>query len=162
MLYRQLHYPIDEGLRSLLMAIAALATWLVTAGFGSFMLVRWLRRGGLRRGAHRTTHFSPAFVFAHLGLAVGGLVVWIGYLATDSPTLAWIAFADLAAVATLGGVLVRRWTLDGRAAMAAGAQAPAVDLAEQHIPRPPVVLHGIFAVSTVVLVLFSALGVGPA
>jgi hypothetical protein len=42
------------------------------------------------------------------------------------------------------------------------AGAPAeVDLAEQHIPRPPVVLHGIFAVSTVVLVLLTALGVGP-
>jgi hypothetical protein len=38
--------------------------------------------------------------------------------------------------------------------------ASGVDLAEQHIPRPPVVLHGIFAVSTVVLVLLSALGIG--
>ena len=46
--------------------------------------------------------------------------------------------------------------------MAAGAQSTPVDLAEQHIPRPPVVLHGVFAVSTVVLVLLSALGVSPA
>jgi hypothetical protein len=35
-----------------------------------------------------------------------------------------------------------------------------VDLAEQHIPRPPVVLHGVFAVSTVILVLLSAIGIG--
>jgi hypothetical protein len=35
-----------------------------------------------------------------------------------------------------------------------------VDLAEQHIPRGPVVVHGTFAVSTVVLVLLTALGVG--
>jgi hypothetical protein len=35
-----------------------------------------------------------------------------------------------------------------------------VELAEQHIPRAPVVLHGIFAISTFVLVLLSALGVG--
>ena len=144
------------------MAFAALATWLVTAGFGFFMLMRWVRRGGLRRGARRTTHFPPAFVFAHVGLAAGGLVAWILYVLTDSRVLAWIALADLAAVVMLGGVLVRRWTLDGRAAMSTGAQPPPVDLAEQHIPRPPVVLHGIFAVSTVVLVLFSTLGVGAA
>ena len=62
-------------------------------------------------------------------------------------------------IALLGGLLVRVWTKDGRAAMA-GARAE-VDLAEQHIPRPPVVLHGIFAVSTVILVLLTALGVGP-
>ena len=144
------------------MALAALATWLVTAGFGFWMLIRWVRRGGLRRGRDGGTHFPPAFVFTHFGLAVGGLVVWIAYLVTGSSMLAWIAFAALAVVAMLGGFLVRRWTLDGRAAMAAGGRAPQVDLAEQHIPRPPVVGHGIFAVSTVVLVLLSALGVGPA
>jgi hypothetical protein len=58
--------------------------------------------------------------------------VWIVYLVTDSSVLAWIAFADLAVVAMLGGVLVRRWTLDGRAAMAAGAQAPQARLADSH------------------------------
>ena len=143
------------------MEIAALATWLVTAGFGFFMLMRWIRRGGLRRGAGAAaTHFPPALVFTHFGLAAGGLLVWIAYLVTDSSVLAWAAFADLVLVALLGGLLVRRWTLDGRAAMAAGAQSTPVDLAEQHIPRPPVVLHGIFAVSTVVLVLLSAAGVG--
>jgi manganese efflux pump family protein len=144
------------------MAIAALVTWLVTAGFGFFMLMRWVRRGGLRRGRDAATHFPPALVFTHFGLAAGGLVAWVLYVVTDSSVLAWAAFADLALVAALGGFLVRRWTLDGRAAMAAGGSSPPVELAEQHIPRPPVVLHGVFAVSTVVLVLLSALGVGPA
>jgi hypothetical protein len=143
------------------MAIAALVTWLVTAGLGFFMLMRWVRRGGLRRGRDAATHFPPALVFTHLGLAVGGLVAWVLYVVTDSSVLAWAAFADLALVAALGGFLVRRWTLDGRAAMADGS-SPRVELAEQHIPRPPVVLHGVFAISTVVLVLLSALGVGPA
>lgn len=140
------------------MAIAALVTWLVTAGSGFFMLMRWVRRGGLRR----VTHFPPARVFAHFGLAAGGLVVWVVYLLTDRALLAWIAFADLALVATLGGLLVRRWAKDGRTAMAAErrSEAPPPELAEQHIPRPPVLLHGIFAVSTVVLVLLTALGVG--
>jgi len=103
--------------------------------------------------------------------------VWIIYLVTDSTLLAWIAFADLILVAILGLVMVTQWTKDGRAAMAAAAQSTAggttagagpaggaaaagVDLAEQHIPRAPVVIHGIFAVSTVILVLLSALEIG--
>lgn len=144
------------------MGIAALVTWLVTAAFGSFMVLRWVNRGGLRRGGTSATHFPPARVFTHLGLAAAGLVVWIVYLVVDSPVLAWVAVADLVLVALLGGLLVRRWAADGRAAMAGSSVTPTLDLAEQHIARGPVVLHGVFAVSTLVLVLLTALGAGEA
>lgn len=149
------------------MSIAALITWVITAGFGFFMLIRWATRGGLRRVPGAETHLPPVRVFSHFGLAAAGLVVWIVYLVTSSTLLAWIAFADLVLVAIIGLVMVRQWAKDGRAAMAAttaGAvrsDASGVDLAEQHIPRPPVVLHGIFAVSTVILVLLATLGIGP-
>ena len=143
------------------MPIAALVTWIITALIGSFMLIRWVRRGGLRpQGGAVATHFPPARVFTHFGLAAGGLVLWVGYLVTGSSVVAWIAFAALVLVASLGGLLVRRWAKDGRAAMRGDARPDGVELAEQHIPRTPVVLHGIFAVSTLVLVLLSALGVG--
>jgi manganese efflux pump family protein len=114
------------------LAIAALVTWLVTASFGFFMVIRWASRGGVRRTAGTDTHFPPVRVFSHLGLAAAGLIVWIIYLVTDSSVLSWIAFFELVAVALIGGVLVRRWTLDGRAAMAAGdrVEADTVDLAE--------------------------------
>jgi hypothetical protein len=157
------------------MSLAALITWIITAGFGFFMLVRWATHGGLRRVPGAETHLPPVRVFSHFGLAAAGLVVWIIYLITGSTVLAWIAFAALVLVAIIGLVMVMQWAKDGRAAMAAAAagattdanagqvrsDAGGVDLAEQHIPRAPVVLHGIFAVSTVVLVLFTALGVGP-
>ena len=142
------------------MPIAALVTWIITAAIGSFMLIRWVSRGGLRRDGAAATHFPPARVFTHFGLAAGGLVLWIVYLVTDSGVVAWIAFAALLLVASLGGLLVRRWAKDGRAAMRGDTMPNGVELAEQHIPRAPVVLHGIFAVSTFVLVLLSALGVG--
>jgi len=152
------------------MSIAALITWVITASFGFFMLIRWATRGGLRHVPGAETHLPPVRVFSHFGLAAAGLVVWIVYLVTGSTLLAWIAFADLVLVAIIGLVMVMQWARDGRAAMAAataGANAGAVtpdasgiDLAEQHIPRPPVVLHGIFAVSTVILVLLTALGIG--
>ena len=149
------------------MSIAALVTWVITAGFGFFMLIRWATRGGVRKVDGAETHLPPVRVFTHFGLAAAGLIVWIIYLVTGATLLAWIAVADLVLVAILGVVMARQWAKDGRAAMAtatAGAvrsDAGGVDLAEQHIPRAPVVLHGIFAVSTLVLVLFTALGIGP-
>ncbi len=134
------------------------------AGDGRFRLVHGAAVGEPRRASARWDDRHPLPTrpgVTHLGLAVAGLVVWIVYLLVDRPLLAWIAFADLVLVALLGGLLVRRWAADGRAAMAGRPSVPAgVELAEQHIPRPPVVLHGVFAVSTVVLVLLTALGVG--
>lgn len=138
------------------MSIAALITWVITAGLGSYMVATWRRHGGLKNDAS-ATHLPPVRVFTHLGLAVVGLVLWIVFVATDAVVWAWIAVADLVLVAALGGVLVRRWIADGRLAMSGASVG---DLAEQHIPRPPVVLHGVFAASTFVLVILSAVGVG--
>ncbi|HKX14936.1 MAG TPA: hypothetical protein VJN19_07065 [Propionibacteriaceae bacterium] len=149
------------------MSLAALITWLITAGLGFFMLIRWATRGGLRKVEGAGTHLPPVRVFTHFGLAAAGLILWIVYLVTGNTTLAWIAVADLVVVASIGVIMARQWAKDGRAAMAAAtagavrSDAGGVDLAEQHIPRPPVVIHGIFAVSTLVLVLLSALGIGP-
>ena len=141
------------------MSIAALITWVITAGFGFFMFSTWLRNGGSSNEA--STHFNPPMVFGHFLLAAGGLVLWVVYLFVDSTPLAWVAFADLLVVAVVGDLLVYRWTKDHRiAAHAVGSMPREAGLAEQRIPTPAVVLHGIFAVSTIVLVLLSALEVG--
>ena len=158
------------------MSIAALVTWLIAAGFGFFMLLRWATRGGVRKVEGAGSNLPAARVFTHFGLAAAGLILWIVYLVTHISLLAWIAFADLILIALLGVLMVRQWAKDGRIAMAAaqsgaggtaaggsaagGTATGGIDLAEQHIPRAPVVLHGIFAVSTVILVLLAALEVG--
>jgi hypothetical protein len=41
-------------------------------------------------------------LLSHLSLAIIGLALWVGYLATDSWAIAWIAVAILVAVALLG------------------------------------------------------------
>ena len=63
------------------MSIAALITWVITAGFGFFMLIRWATR---RRVPGAETHLPPVRVFSHFGLAAAGLVVWIIYLVTGN------------------------------------------------------------------------------
>lgn len=138
------------------MSIAALVTWVVTAGLGLTMLGIWLRNGG-----STATHLRPPVLFSHFGLAAGGLVVWVVYLFVDNEALAWIAFADLLVVAVAGDLMAFRWAKDHRvAAHAVGSMSATEGLAEQRIPVPVVVVHGVFAVATIVLVLLAALGVG--
>ncbi|MEV6426942.1 hypothetical protein [Nocardia sp. NPDC051463] len=138
------------------MGIAALITWLLTAVGGFVLLGTWIAKGGARQPT--TTHLPPPVVFGHFLLAVAGLVVWIVYLVIDKTALAWIAFALLVPVALLGFAMLVRWLPVYRARSAADAPAPAP--AEQHFPIAVVAGHGVFAVTTVILTLLTALGVG--
>lgn len=133
------------------MATVALVSWLITVGFGSWMLAVWVRSGGLQREAGGAgTNFVAARVFAHFGLAVAGLLLWIVYLAVGGQVLAWISFVAVLLIVLLGSLLVARWAKDRRGA------TPAGDLAEQHIPAAAVALHGAFATLTLILVLVAA------
>jgi manganese efflux pump family protein len=135
---------------------AALITWVATAGGGFVLLAIWLKRGGMRQA----TGIRPFLILSHFLLAAGGLVIWIVYLANDSDSLAWIAFVILAVVALLGWTMFAIWY---QRRQAAGAGIEGVDPgtpAEQHFPVPVVALHGVLAVTTVVLVLLTAIGVG--
>ena len=134
------------------MGIAALVTWLVTAVIGFTMLGMWVARGGLRAVGDRaaaTSRFAPGLVFGHFLLAAAGLVVWIVYLVADAEALAWLAFGLLVVVAILGDVLFVRW-YKGRG----------LGMVESGLPKALVYTHGLFAVTTVILVLLTALGVG--
>ena len=86
-------------------------------------------------------------------------MLWIVYLAADKDVLAWIAFGILAVVAGLGWTMFGIWLR--RRQRPATADAVATEtLAEQHFPVPIVALHGVLAVTTVVLVFLTAIGVG--
>jgi manganese efflux pump family protein len=134
------------------MPVVALVTWLVTAVLGFTMLYLWISKGGLqaaRGGTDRSSRFAPELVFGHFLLAAAGLIVWIVYVAADTEALTWIAFVLLIAVAVLGDLLFLRWWR-GRGS----------DAVESGLPKPIVYTHGVFAVTTIVLVLLTALGVG--
>jgi hypothetical protein len=137
---------------------AALITWVITALFGFTMLTVWLKHGGMQqRGGGGK--IRPWLILSHFLLAAGGLVVWIIYLAADKDALKWIAFAVLAIVALLGWTMFAIWARR-RQARAAAVEASPGTPAEQHFPVPIVALHGLLAVTTVVLVFLTAVGVG--
>jgi hypothetical protein len=129
------------------MDVAALITWLVTAGGGFVMLALWVSRGGHRPDGG--SRLAPGLVFTHFALAAIGLVVWIVYLVVDKSVLAWVAFVLLLPVAALGFTMFARWL-----------PARRTNVAESRFPVPVVIAHGLFAATTLVLVLLAALGVG--
>jgi hypothetical protein len=159
-------------------AFAALITWFATVLAGLYMLAVWLIENDVTsRSAATTSRLPVPVVFAHLGLAVTGLVIWVSYLLLDRRVLAWAAVFVLALIALLGLAMFARWipvyrgpTVSAALARPAGtgyglsAEVPAwlpVGIpAEGNFPLVVVVGHGILAVSTFVLALLSALGVG--
>jgi hypothetical protein len=142
---------------------AALIAWVATAGGGFILLAIWLSRGGMRQGGEGGASIRPPLILTHFLLAATGLVIWIIYLANDSDTLAWIAFVILAVVALLGWTMFAIWwqrRQRGRTANEAPTTVESDAPAEQRFPVPIVALHGVLAVTTVVLVFLTAIGVG--
>jgi hypothetical protein len=144
---------------------AALIAWIATAGGGFVMLAIWLSRGGMRQSRDSGTRIRPPLILGHFLLAATGLVIWIVYVANDNDTLAWVAFALLAVVALLGFAMFGIWYQRRQRGPAAatgvtGSPGSSATPPEQHFPVAIVGLHGLLAVTTVVLVFLTAVGVG--
>jgi hypothetical protein len=149
------------------MRIAALISWVATAGFGLTMLSIWVGRGGIRSSFRR--RLTSRRMLVHIVPAVLGLLVWIVFVAHGPAPFGWVALALLAPVGALGfwnfflwqkrrlGVLrATRSHWDLPPGVAGNEQIPA----EQHFPVASVFLHGVLAVATIGLVLLANLGVG--
>jgi manganese efflux pump family protein len=136
---------------------AALISWIVTAGGGFVLLALWLRHGGMSQ--RQSGQIRPALILGHFALAATGLVLWIIYVFSDSDAFAWIAFAILVLVAVLGWTMFAIWWQRRQARMAAADTSTPGVPAEQRFPVSIVTLHGLLAVTTVVLVLLAALDV---
>jgi hypothetical protein len=92
------------------LGIVTLITWLLTAGIGAYMLGTLIARGALRQQRASRGGLPPAVLFGHFGLAITGLVVWVGYLATGWAALAWSAVGLLIPAIGLGISTVTLWT----------------------------------------------------
>jgi hypothetical protein len=144
---------------------AALIAWAITALGGFGLLTIWLRNGGPAAASRPGTRIRPPLIFSHMALAATGLVLWIIYLAADKDAVAWAAVIVLGPVAILGFSMLAIWiqrrrgapatVLDSGIAVGTEDQPP-----EQHFPVPVVVVHGLLAVTTLVLAILAAAGVG--
>ena len=144
---------------------AALIAWVATAGGGFVLLAIWLSRGGMNQAREGGSRIRPPLILGHFLLAATGLVIWIVYIVNDSDSLAWVAFVILAIVAALGWTMFAIWYQRRRRGPAAatgvsGSPGSSETPPEQHFPVSIVALHGLLAVTTVVLVFLTAIGVG--
>lgn len=149
------------------MAIAAFISWLVTAVCGLGLISIWLIEYD---GTGPATRLPKTAMVGHILFAVTGLTVWTTYLFTRTSKLAWTTVGILVVVALLGFTMLLRWIgvhRGNRAAApvlipAGGFNAPALQPPappERHLPIGLVILHGVVAVVTLLLVLLTALDV---
>jgi hypothetical protein len=168
--------------------LAALAAWAVTVAAGTWLLAGWIAGGGLRRGYARVAGVPRAVIVGHFTLALTGLVIWIAFLATSVPALAWVSVAVVLSVAGLGmatlagGLPEQRRPTGGPlepqpAATPSPAPAGATTSATSRSvgsapartaaivvpagkPLTVIVLHGALASATILLVVLAAIGAG--
>lgn len=159
------------------MSVACLIMWILTAGFGLYLLSIWLIEYDKDFQAVAATRLPPPVLAGHVLLAGGGLLLWIAYLIWHNGTLAWYSVIALVLAATLGLTMAIRWIGVYRAkrasdqiagigvtAMVAAAGYQSGPVAEgppeRNFPLPVVITHGVFAVTTLTLVVLTALGAG--
>jgi len=144
------------------MSVAALFTWMVTICAGLVLFVIWIIEYDREFQSAAATRLPVPVISAHALLGMGGLLLWIGYLLVGQERLAWATVAALSAVALLGLIMAGRWIRVYRSFVDPGPSFTRTIVVppERNFPVPVVVAHGILAVTTLVLVLFTALGVG--
>ena len=142
------------------MSVAALFTWMVTILGGLTLLVIWIIEYDREFQTAAATRLPVPVISAHVLLGIGGLMLWISYLVIDEERLAWATIAALGTVALLGLLMAARWIGVYRAFADPGPSLTRATTAppERNFPLPVVVAHGLLAVTTLVLVLFTAIG----
>jgi hypothetical protein len=144
------------------MNVAALFTWMVTILAGLILLVIWIIEYDREFQTAAATRLPVPVISAHVLLGMGGLMLWISYLVIDEERLAWATVAALGIVALLGLIMAARWIRVYRAVANPGPALTRTTIVppERNFPLPVVVAHGISAVTTLILVLLTVLGVG--
>lgn len=159
------------------MPIAAMLSWVMTAAGGLYLLTIWLIEYDREFQSAAATRLPVPVISTHALLAITGMGVWAVYLLTDSDSLTLAAAGILVVVAILGLIMAARWIKVYQAYSTRGRRArvpAAVPVGvgggygahtggrvaippERHFPVPVVIIHGIFATATIVLVVMVAL-----
>jgi hypothetical protein len=143
------------------MRTAALIAWIATVAGGLTLTAFWLVRGGWSRpqdteekmARHDATRLAPLgislhFLLPHALLAIVGLILWGAYTASQDDYEQVEVFAPivLGIVAVLG---LTMWSWARR------SRRSRIRTPEDRLPTPLVFVHGLAAVTTIVLVVLA-------
>jgi manganese efflux pump family protein len=158
------------------MNVIGLITGVVAAGLGLYLLSIWLIEYDGEFQSAAATRLPPSLLAGHVLAAVTALLLWVAYLAWDSDRLAWYSVLGFVVAAGLGLTMAFRWISvyrAKRAGLRVAARflaAPTADGAprsyvtdigppERNFPLAVVLAHGVFAVTTLTVVLLCTVGV---
>ena len=139
------------------MHVASLLAWTVTILAGLVLLVIWLMEYDRDFQTAVATRLPIPLISTHALLGLGGLMVWGFYLVTDGHRLVWVTLPTW----PLSSRSAWSWRRAGSAFIAPTTtrthrQRQVITVPpERHFPRPVIVIHGISAVATVGLVLYT-------
>ncbi|WP_022883741.1 hypothetical protein [Glaciibacter superstes] len=115
------------------MPYIVLAAWIIQSAVGVSLFIGWLRHG----------HHGAPTVITHVGSAIIGLALWIGFVITGALLPAWLAFAVITVGNSFGDVmLVRRHR---RTAGATASYGSAIGAVLRGRMPPRVLFHACFA-----------------
>lgn len=144
------------------MSAASLFAWIATVLVGLLLLVIWLMEYDPQLQSAAATRLPIPVISTHALLGMAGLLLWGAYLLADEDKLAYATLADLSIAVVLGLTMAGRWIRVRRIYRkaprrdAAASQVVTVP-PERHFPVPAVILHGVLATTTIVLVVFTVL-----
>jgi hypothetical protein len=141
------------------MSAASLFAWIATVLVGLLLLVIWLMEYDPEFQSAAATRLPVPLISTHAVLGMAGLLLWGGYLLADEDRLAWATMADLGIAVVLGGTMAWRWIRVYRTPKNTDPSPTEVVTVppERHFPLPAVILHGVLAITTIVLVVITAL-----
>jgi hypothetical protein len=141
------------------MSAASLFAWIATVLVGLLLLVIWLMEYDPEFQSAAATRLPVPLISTHALLGMAGLLLWGSYLLVDEDRLAWATIADMGLAVVLGLTLAWRWIRVYRTPANPDPSPTAVVTVppERHFPLSAVVLHGILAITTIALVLYTVL-----
>ncbi|MEU8269204.1 hypothetical protein AB0B89_18820 [Sphaerisporangium sp. NPDC049002] len=125
------------------MRVVTVAVWLVTIGFGIYLLCLWLAGG---RQKTKVTRYPSLLIILHPALGVTSLAAWAAFVLTARTGYIWLSLGLLCLATLLGFVMFTRWLGAGRHARGA----------DQGFPFLAVILHGLAGILTFILILLAA------
>jgi manganese efflux pump family protein len=144
------------------MGYAALICWFATAFVGLYLVAVWLIENDVtQRGGHASRLPGPV-ILGHVLLALTGFAVWVVHMLFGSAAWGWAALGMLVGIAALGLTMFTRWIpVHAAFVKAESVRGMSADFdfpAERAFPLTVVTIHGVLAVTTLVLVLLALLG----
>jgi hypothetical protein len=136
--------------------LIAIACWLLTAGAGSYLLAR--ARRFRPRPVRRGRGLAAAIMYLHASVAIACLGALAAFTATGFRSLGWTAVGLVITAAGLGMATLVTALPDPGMAPAAGATPAVAAARRQQSLVAVIVLHGILATVTILLVWLAAIG----